>query len=179
MWYSMLYVVTVCVFCYNYILSEMQWNFLPVFLLVKHVTFVSSLLILFCLQLLSKQIGISGHIHRLVAGSMAGKLSSSPIRPFTWIPCTVHIVPLTISSHVNVLIIGRACIDFCSSWIIEYVFICHLGTDFLIMWQILHHQHASKCHALLKKRRRWSGPAPSLLASVLRDWETKWKVTWN
>lgn len=35
------------------------------------------------LQLLSKQIGISGHIHRLVAGSMAGKLlfdESVPVR---------------------------------------------------------------------------------------------------
>lgn len=35
---------------------------------------------LLLLQLLSKQIGISGHIHRLVAGSMAGKLSLPLIR---------------------------------------------------------------------------------------------------
>lgn len=33
------------------------------------------------LQLLSKQIGISGHIHRLVAGSMAGKLLSDKSVP--------------------------------------------------------------------------------------------------
>lgn len=48
------------------------------FLLVNLLTFVSSLPI--PLQLLSKQIGISGHIHRLMAGSMAGNLSFRLIR---------------------------------------------------------------------------------------------------
>lgn len=50
--------------------------------MVNLLTFVSSVLIL--LQLLSKQIGISGHIHRLMAGSMAGDSSSKAIRRTHW-----------------------------------------------------------------------------------------------
>lgn len=59
-------VLLLCMICHGYI---------GVFLLVKTLTFASSLVIslIIFLQLLSTQIGISGHIHRLMAGSMAGR----------------------------------------------------------------------------------------------------------
>lgn len=70
------YVATVC---YVAIM-----NIFPciVLLLVNPLNYVSSLLILviLSLQLLSKRIGISGHVHRLMAGSMAGNLSFKLIR---------------------------------------------------------------------------------------------------
>lgn len=43
-----------------------QWSLRPLFPLMLYDDIL--------LQLLSKHIGISGHFHRLVAGSMAGKL---------------------------------------------------------------------------------------------------------
>lgn len=61
-------------------------SFVHCFIILLKLSFVSFLLLLllviFTLQLLSKQIGISGHIHRLMAGSMAGKLSFSLISQY-------------------------------------------------------------------------------------------------
>lgn len=63
-----------------------HWFFFCVWLsmvmLVKTLALVSTLVIF--LQLLNTQIGISGHIHRLMAGSMAGRAF-----PFTSVPGTL------------------------------------------------------------------------------------------
>lgn len=103
-------------FCHKDIFYSCTVVFIgTLFLLVKLLTFVTSLLMLIILplQLLSKQIGISGHIHRLVAGSMAG---------------TLFFTLISLAFLVS------------ASWIsLAYWHICHLHTNLLIIWQILHH----------------------------------------
>lgn len=69
------------------------------FLLVNTLTFASSLLIslIILLQFLSTQIGISGHIHRLMAGSMAGRDINQ--RPLVYFQCLVSCLILSLLSH--------------------------------------------------------------------------------
>lgn len=63
---------------------KVQMKVCSLFLLRK--TLDLSLLLL---QLLSKQIGISGHIHRLVAGSMAGKVVVATDKTFHLVPAGI------------------------------------------------------------------------------------------
>lgn len=134
------------------------------------------MLIISPLQLLSKQIGISGHIHRLVAGSMAGNFLMIRLAfsvSVSWISCLSlywHTVPLIywlLAEHIVFL------------FFLNHKQCLHLSPQY----KRSHNVTNTKCHALLLcvikslKKDVEAGSLPVRLHQY--QWETGRHMKWN